>query len=84
MQISSIMRKHGLYPTTFGFLEPTDEQKARMDKVRDAFAECASHVLENLPPSPDRDHVIRTLRDAAMWANVCITRLPDGTPRENG
>jgi hypothetical protein len=33
-----------------------------------------------LPPEPDKTYVLRQLRDRAMWANVAITRQPDGTP----
>ena len=35
-----------------------------------------------LPDGPDKTFVIRNHRSNAMWANVAITRLPDGTPRE--
>jgi hypothetical protein len=34
-----------------------------------------------LPDGPDKTFVIRAHRSNAMWANVAITRLPDGTPR---
>jgi hypothetical protein len=35
-----------------------------------------------LPDGPDKTFVIRAHRSNAMWANVAITRLPDGTPRQ--
>ena len=42
-----------------------------------------SDVLEReLPEGPDKTYLIRKLREVAMWAIVCVTRLPDGTPRD--
>jgi hypothetical protein len=41
-------------------------------------------VLEvELPDGPDKAHTIRNHRTTAMWANVAVTRLPDGTPRRD-
>jgi hypothetical protein len=34
-----------------------------------------------LPEGPDKTFVMRAHRSNTMWANVAITRLPDGTPR---
>lgn len=34
-----------------------------------------------LPDGPDKTYVLRQLRDCAMWANIAITRYPDGSPR---
>jgi hypothetical protein len=52
-----------------------------MADLRHVFREFALYVEGHLQPGADRDHVLRTLRTAAMWANVCITREADGTPR---
>lgn len=39
-------------------------------------------VLEaELPEGPDKTFLIRNHRSNAMWANVAITRQPDGSPR---
>jgi hypothetical protein len=70
-----------MHASTYEYLKPTDEQVAQMTRVR-AAAKTYSEVLETeLPDGPDKTFVIRNHRSNAMWANVAITRLPDGTPR---
>jgi hypothetical protein len=70
-----------MHPSTFEYLKPTDEQIVEMAAVR-AAAKAYNDVLETtLPEGPDKTFVIRNHRSNAMWANVAITRLPDGTPR---
>ena len=67
--------------TTYEYLKPTDEQVAAMARVR-AAAKAYSDVLEaELPDGPDKTYTIRNHRSNAMWANVAITRQPDGAPR---
>ncbi len=70
-----------MHSTTFDYLQPTDAQIEHMAKMRAAFAECAGHVMVLVPEGPDRTYLLRKLRECGMWANVAITRLPDGTPR---
>jgi len=71
-----------MHPSTYEYLKPTDEQLAAMARIR-AAAKAYSEVLEiELPDGPDKTFVIRAHRSNAMWANVSLTRLPDGTPRE--
>lgn len=71
-----------MHPSTFEYLKPTPAQIEQMNKVREA-ARIYCSVLENeLPEGPDKTFIIRNHRSNAMWANVAITRLPDGTPRE--
>ncbi len=71
----------GLHPETFNHLLPTEEQKADMATVR-AAAKAFSDVLEaKLPEGPDKTYLLRKNREVAMWANIAITRLSDGTPR---
>jgi len=71
-----------MHPSTYEYLAPTDAQKERMALVR-AAAKAFNDVLDvALPDGPDKTFVIRAHRSNAMWANVAITRLPDGTPRE--
>ena len=70
-----------MHPSTFEYLKPTDEQISNMNIVREA-ARSYCEVLEAiLPDGPDKTYIIRAHRSNAMWANVTITRLPDGTPR---
>jgi hypothetical protein len=66
---------------TFEYLKPTDEQIASMGRVRAAAKLYADILADELPEGPDKTYLIRKLREVAMWANVTITRLPDGTPR---
>ena len=71
-----------MHPSTFEYLKPTDAQIERMARVR-AAAKAFSEVLEaELPNGPDKTHVLRNHRSNAMWANVAITRHPDGSPRD--
>lgn len=72
-----------LHSSTFEYLRPTDDQLARMARMRASFSAFASVLLAELPDGPDKTFIIRELRTLAMWANVSITRLPDGTPRED-
>ncbi len=70
-----------MHPSTYEYLKPTDAQIEAMKLVREA-AKVYSEVLEKvLPEGPDKTFIIRNHRSNAMWCNVCITRLPDGTPR---
>ena len=71
-----------LHDSTFQYLKPSEKQLDTMSPLRDDFARFA-HLLEQcLPDGPDKTHVIRLIRDAAMWAHVSITRHADGSPRE--
>lgn len=70
-----------MHASTFEYLKPTDEQIACIARVR-AAAKAFNDVLETeLPEGPDKTFTIRGHRANAMWANIAITRLPDGTPR---
>jgi len=70
-----------MHPSTFEYLKPTDEQITQMTMVREA-ARTYCEVLEHwLPDGPDKTFIIRSHRSNAMWANISITRLSDGTPR---
>lgn len=67
--------------TTFAYLKPTDEQLQTMERCRDAVARCAQELNDLLPEGPDKTYAIRKLREVGMWANVTVTRQPDGSPR---
>lgn len=71
-----------LHSSTFEYLKPTDEQIVQMAKVRQAAKDYCDVLEKELPDGPDKTYIIRAHRSNAMWANVAITRLPDGTPRE--
>lgn len=71
-----------LHESTFGYLKPNDRQMEIMGHARAAFARIAAQLEQLLPDGPDKTHVMRILRTAGMWANVAITRQPDGSPRE--
>jgi hypothetical protein len=70
-----------LHHSTFEYLQPTDNQLAQMADVRAHFADFSEYLDSMLPEGPDKTYVLRQLRDCAMWANCCITRTADGTPR---
>lgn len=71
-----------MHASTYEYLKPTDAQIEKMARVR-AAAKAYSDVIEaELPEGPDKTFMLRNHRSNAMWANVAITRLPDGTPRE--
>lgn len=70
-----------LHPSTFGYLKPSDEQQAVMADVRAAFCEFAATIDPRIPEGPDKTYLMRKLRECAMWANIAITRQPDGAPR---
>lgn len=71
-----------MHPSTYEYLKPTEAQNESMAKVRQA-AKVFNDVLEaELPEGPDKTFTIRGHRSNAMWANIAITRLPDGTPRQ--
>lgn len=72
-----------LHTSSFEYLKPTDMQLGKMASVRTAFLEFVSQIDKQLPEGPDKTHVMRTLRTAAMWANACITRQADGSPRQD-
>ena len=72
-----------MHPSTYEYLKPTDAQIEQMAKVREAAAVYGKVLEESLPDGPDKTFVIRGHRSNAMWANVAITRHPDGTPRDD-
>ncbi len=71
-----------LHPTTFEYLKPTDDQLNTMGAVREAFSMFTKTIDTWIPEGPDKTYLMRQLRDCAMWANIAITRNPDGSPRQ--
>lgn len=70
-----------MHASTFEYLKPTDEQVAQMAVVREAAKAYADALVANLPDGPDKTYALRKHREVAMWANIAITRQPDGSPR---
>lgn len=71
-----------MHDSTFQYLKPTEAQQDAMKQARDA-ADVYSKVLGSvIPDGPDKTYLLRKLREVAMWANIAITRQPDGSPRE--
>ena len=70
-----------MHPTTFDYLKLTEDQIETMRKVCEAAKVYCDVLDKYLPDGPDKTFVIRAHRSNAMWANVAITRTPDGTPR---
>ena len=70
-----------LHESTFEYLKPSDKQIEAMGIVCEAAAEYAKVIDAHVPEGPDKTYLMRAHRSNAMWANVSITRHPDGTPR---
>lgn len=70
-----------MHTTTYEYLKPTDDQVEAMAKHRSAAKAYGDALEALLPDGPDKTFVIRAHRSNAMWANVSITRQPDGAPR---
>jgi hypothetical protein len=74
--------KYPMHSSTFEYLKPTDEQIEQMAIVREAARAYCDLLEQALPDGPDKTFIIRAHRANAMWANVAITRHPDGSPRQ--
>ena len=72
-----------MHVTTFEYLKPTAEQIEKMERLRTAAKAYADIIDATLPEGPDKTYTLRLMRTVAMWANVAITRQPDGAPRQS-
>ena len=70
-----------MHSSTFEFLQPTEDQIEQLKVVREASRFYCDVLETHLPDGPDKTFIIRAHRANAMWANVAITRNPDGSPR---
>jgi hypothetical protein len=70
-----------MHENMFQYLKPTDEQMGAMEMVRGASAIYYETLEHFVPDGPDKTYLLRKLRETAMWANIAITRNPDGSPR---
>ena len=66
----------------FETFTPNANQLAQLDAVRKAAKAFGVILRANLPPGPDKTHVMRTFRTAMMWASVAIMKNPDGSRRD--
>lgn len=73
-----------MHESTFSYLSPTPEQVETMNLLRAAALKYAAVLVEHLPEGPDKTYILRKHREVAMWANVCVTRHADGSPRDTG
>lgn len=71
-----------MHASTFEYLKPTDDQMATMAEARAAAKAYADEVERLIPDGPDKTYMLRKFREIAMWANIAITRQPDGSPRQ--
>lgn len=67
--------------STFEYLKPTEPQMAQMASCRANFRSLTAYLDDNLPEGADKTYLLRKLRECAMWANICLTRNSDGSPR---
>jgi hypothetical protein len=65
----------------FDYLTPSPEERESMERLRTAAKNYAMAIITEVESGPDRTYILRQLRSLAMWANVAVTRNPDGTPR---
>lgn len=70
-----------LHSNTFEYLKPNDDQLADMGVIREATKAYADTLQRMLPDGPDKTYTLRKLREVGMWANIAVTRNPDGSPR---
>lgn len=70
-----------MHTTTFEYLKPTEEQIDQMQACREAAKVYADTLQTAIPDGPDKTYLMRKFREVAMWANIAITRQPDGAPR---
>ena len=69
-----------LHESTFGFLPPTEAQKATMNVLREAAKTYSGVVEKTMPDGPDKTYVLRKIRECAMWTNIACVRAADGSP----
>lgn len=67
--------------STFEYLKPTPDQLKQMEEARQRAFVYANAMQVLLPDGPDKTYLLRKFREVAMWANICISRNADGSPR---
>lgn len=59
------------------FHEPTEAQKAAMQRMRDAFRALAGVIYEETPDCHQRQRALDRLEEAATWADKAANRRED-------
>lgn len=62
----------------FKYHAPTEEQKAKYDKINEAAKAFARVVILECPSTPDRTAAVRLIREARMTANASIATKSGG------
>lgn len=70
-----------MHISTFEYRRATDEQIKTMEEARQCAFVYANAIEALIPDGPDKTYMLRKFREVAMWANIAITRNPDGSPR---
>lgn len=70
-----------MHPSTFEYLKLTEDQLKIVEEARAAATAYAASIECLIPDGPDKTYTLRKFREVAMWANIAITRQPDGSPR---
>ncbi len=70
-----------MHISTFEYLKPTEDQIKQMAEARQRAIVYENAMSALLLDGPDKTYLLRKFREVAMWANIAITRLPDGSPR---
>lgn len=68
-------------PQAFDRMSPAPQQLAAIERMREAFKECAAAIGVYVPDSADKTQALRLLRTSLMWCNMAITHNDDGSPR---
>lgn len=62
----------------FTYHPPTEEQRAKYDRINEAAKNFAKVVLTECPNNPDRTAAVRQIREARMVANASIATKSGG------
>jgi len=62
----------------FNYVQPTEEQKERMQIFRDKFAALCTDIIDSVPNGRGRALAFSKLEEASFWLNKAIT-LNDGS-----
>ena len=60
------------------FLETNEEQKDRIEKIRNLFSDLYNEIEKNCKPSRETSLVFTKLEEAQFWAIKGITREKNG------
>lgn len=59
---------------SYQYVQPTDEQKALMQKYRDKFQELSDDISANVENSRGKSSCLTRLEEASFWLNKGITQ----------